>query len=103
MTSPQRDARLHKMSAGLSPVRAPNVPQWRYDPGMDEHFFAESSAWMTQAGLAGTPENEIFSVFCDRCRAAGIPVGRALHLSTRSIRSTRAGCSAGATVRTNPA
>jgi adenylate cyclase len=52
-------------------------PQRRYDPGMDEHFFAETSAWLTQAGLAGTPENEIFSVFCDRCLAAGIPVGRA--------------------------
>src|SRR6185437_8657473 len=50
-------------------------PLRRYDPGMDEHFFAETSAWLTQAGLAGTPENEIFSVFCDRCLTAGIPVG----------------------------
>jgi len=52
-------------------------PLRRYDPGMDEHFFAETSAWLTQAGLAGTPENEIFSVFCDRCLTAGIPIGRA--------------------------
>lgn len=44
---------------------------------MNERFFAEVSAWLTQAGLAGTPENEIFSVFCDRCLAAGIPLGRA--------------------------
>ena len=44
---------------------------------MDERFFADLSAWLTQAGLAGTPENDIFSVFCDRCVAAGIPLGRA--------------------------
>ncbi len=44
---------------------------------MNEAFFAELSAWLTQAGLAGTPETEIVSVFCDRCVAAGIPLGRA--------------------------
>jgi adenylate cyclase len=44
---------------------------------MNERFFADLSAWLTQAGLAGTPENDIFSVFCDRCVAAGIPLGRA--------------------------
>src|SRR5499426_2298701 len=44
---------------------------------MDERFFADLSAWLTQAGLAGTPETDIFSVFCDRCVAAGIPLGRA--------------------------
>ena len=48
-----------------------------YSPRMNERFFAEMSAWLAQAGLAGTPENEIFSVFCDRCLAAGIPLGRA--------------------------
>ena len=32
---------------------------------------------MTQAGLAGTPETDIVSVFCGRCVAAGIPLGRA--------------------------
>jgi adenylate cyclase len=44
---------------------------------MNEGFFAELSAWLIQAGLAGTPETEIISVFCDRCVAAGIPLARA--------------------------
>jgi adenylate cyclase len=44
---------------------------------MNEGFFAELSAWLAQAGLAGTPETEIISVFCDRCVAAGIPLARA--------------------------
>jgi adenylate cyclase len=44
---------------------------------MNDAFFTELSAWLTQAGLAGTPETEIISVFCDRCVAAGIPLGRA--------------------------
>src|SRR5215510_6634076 len=44
---------------------------------MNERFFADVSAWLTQAGLAGTPENDIFCVFCDRCVAAGISLGRA--------------------------
>ncbi len=44
---------------------------------MNEVFFADLSAWLTQAGLAGTPETEIVSVFCDRCVAAGIPLARA--------------------------
>src|SRR5262245_23714191 len=52
-------------------------PLWRYSPGMNERFFADLSAWLTQAGLAGTPETVIFSMFCDRCVAAGIPLGRA--------------------------
>src|SRR5438105_1010211 len=45
--------------------------------GMNDAFFIELSAWLTHAGLAGTPETEIVSVFCDRCVAAGIPLGRA--------------------------
>src|SRR5262249_27210459 len=52
-------------------------PLRRYSSDMNERFFADLSAWLTQAGLAGTPETEIFSVFCDRCAAAGIPLGRA--------------------------
>src|SRR6476620_2820615 len=44
---------------------------------MNERFFADLSAWLMQAGLAGTPETGIFSGFCDRCVAAGIPLGRA--------------------------
>jgi len=43
---------------------------------MKEILF-ELSAWLTQAGLAGTSETDIVSVFCDRCVAAGIPLGRA--------------------------
>jgi adenylate cyclase len=44
---------------------------------MNENLFAELVAWLTEAGLAGTPESDIFSVFCDRCVGAGIPLGRA--------------------------
>ena len=43
---------------------------------MNELFFAELSAWLTQAGLAGTSETEIVSGFCDRCVAAGLPLAR---------------------------
>jgi adenylate cyclase len=48
-----------------------------YNRGMNENLFTELSAWMTHAGLAGTPETDIVSVFCDRCVAAGIPLDRA--------------------------
>jgi adenylate cyclase len=44
---------------------------------MDEKFFSEWSAWLTEAGLAGTADTDIFSGFCERCIAAGIPLGRA--------------------------
>jgi adenylate cyclase len=44
---------------------------------MNENLFTELSTWLTRAGLAGTPETDIVSVFCDRCVAAGIPLGRA--------------------------
>jgi adenylate cyclase len=45
---------------------------------MNDAAFAELSAWLTQAGLAGTSEIEIVSGFCERCVAAGLPVARAL-------------------------
>jgi len=45
---------------------------------MNDAFFAELSAWLTQAGLAGTSETDIVSGFCDRCVAAGLPLARAL-------------------------
>jgi hypothetical protein len=48
-----------------------------YNRGMNENLFTELSAWMTHAGLAGIPETDIVSVFCDRCVEAGIPLGRA--------------------------
>jgi adenylate cyclase len=44
---------------------------------MNEKLFSELPAWLTQAGLAGTPDTDIFSGFCDRSVAAGIPLGRA--------------------------
>jgi adenylate cyclase len=53
---------------------------WLYSRGMDEAFFGELSAWLTQAGLAGTPETDIVAGFCDRCVAAGLPLARALLL-----------------------
>src|SRR5215468_2757598 len=45
---------------------------------MNEGFFAELSAWLTEAGLASTPETAIVSGFCDRCVAAGLPLARSL-------------------------
>jgi adenylate cyclase len=51
---------------------------WLYSRGMNDAFFAELSAWLTQAGLAGTSETDIVSGFCDRCVAAGLPLARAL-------------------------
>ena len=46
---------------------------------MIEEVFAELSAWVTQAGLAGTAETDIVNGFCERCVAAGLPLGR-VHL-----------------------
>jgi len=43
---------------------------------MNEAFFSELSEWLTQAGLAGMPETDIVSGFCDRCVAAGLPLAR---------------------------
>ena len=43
---------------------------------MNEAFFAELSAWLMQAGLAGTSETDIVSGFCVRCVAAGLPLAR---------------------------
>ena len=47
---------------------------------MNETLFGELSAWLIQAGLAGTSETDIVSGFCDRCVAAGLPLARALVL-----------------------
>jgi hypothetical protein len=44
---------------------------------MNENLSTELLAWLTQAGLGGTSETDIVSVFCDRCVTAGIPLGRA--------------------------
>jgi adenylate cyclase len=50
----------------------------RYNRGMNEKLLADLSVWLTQAGLAGTPDTDIVSVFCERCVAAGIPLARVL-------------------------
>jgi adenylate cyclase len=47
---------------------------------MNDAAFAELSAWLTQAGLAGTSEIDIVSGFCDRCVAVGLPLARVLVL-----------------------
>ncbi len=43
---------------------------------MNEAFFTELSTWLTRAGLAGVPEPEILSGFCERCVASGLPLSR---------------------------
>jgi adenylate cyclase len=45
---------------------------------MNEQLFRELSAWVTQAGLTGTPATHIVSEFCNRCVAAGIPLARSM-------------------------
>jgi adenylate cyclase len=57
---------------------------------MNEKLFTELSAWLTQAGLAGTSETDIVSVFCDRCVTAGIPLGRA-HLAIDTLHPVHEG------------
>jgi adenylate cyclase len=47
-----------------------------YSRGMNEIFFGELSAWLIQAGLAGSSETDIVSGFCDRCVAVGLPLAR---------------------------
>ena len=43
---------------------------------MNEVLVAELPVWLTQAGLAGESETAIIDGFCERCAAAGIPLGR---------------------------
>src|SRR5215472_18043174 len=57
---------------------------------MKQSFLTELSAWLTQAGLAGTSEIEIVSGFCERCVAAGIPLGRA-HLAIDTLHPVHEG------------
>jgi len=57
---------------------------------MNENLSTELSAWLTQAGLAGAPETDIFSAFCDRCVAAGIPLGRA-HMAIDTLHPVHEG------------
>jgi hypothetical protein len=52
---------------------------------MNEASLNALSAWLTQAGLAGTAETDIVSEFCGRCVAAGIPLGRAQLFCRRLI------------------
>jgi adenylate cyclase len=57
---------------------------------MNENLSSELLPLLTQAGLAGTPESDIFSMFCDRCVAAGIPLGRA-HLAIDTLHPVHEG------------
>src|SRR5262249_41625370 len=56
----------------------PNGVLRLYSRSVNEAFFVDLSAWLTQAGLAGASETDIVSGFCDRCVAAGLPLARAL-------------------------
>src|ERR1700675_266444 len=58
---------------GQRPLRREGL----YNVGMNEASINALAAWLTQAGLAGTSETDIVSGFCDRCVAAGLPLGRA--------------------------
>ena len=50
---------------------------------MNDAAFIDLSAWLTQAGLAGASETDILCGFCERCVAAGLPLGRAqAHIDT---------------------
>jgi adenylate cyclase len=65
--------------ADIAPRQTRSVPAGTfqlYSRSMNEAFFAELSAWLTQAGLAGTSETDIVSGFCERCVAAGLPLAR---------------------------
>src|SRR5437868_15239973 len=44
---------------------------------MKAELHSEIAAWLMQAGLAGETENAIVDGFCERCVAAGLPIGRA--------------------------
>ena len=55
----------------------PSGALWLYSRGVNEAFFADLSAWLTQAGLAGTSETDILAGCCGRCVAAGLPLARA--------------------------
>ena len=41
---------------------------------------ADPVAWVTQAGIAGTPELDLLRGFCERVLARGVPISRALML-----------------------
>src|SRR5262249_57599042 len=79
---PCMSASLRKPSeiAALARIdaRCQNPTLWLYNRGVNEASFAELSEWLTQAGLAGAPETDIVSGFCERCVAAGLPLARAL-------------------------
>jgi len=34
--------------------------------------------WLVRQGLTGLPENDLLRGFCERCRAAGMPLSRAI-------------------------
>src|SRR5581483_8698038 len=44
---------------------------------MDQALLADIPPWLTKAGLTGMAEPDILAGFCERCVAAGLPLGRA--------------------------
>jgi adenylate cyclase len=47
---------------------------------MDKSHIERLSAWLIQSGLAGASETALLHGFCDRCKAAGLDLSRALAL-----------------------
>lgn len=47
---------------------------------MEERDLQDITAWLIRQGLAGVPETMLLQGFCDRCRAQGVPVDRAVVL-----------------------
>ncbi|MBV9079448.1 MAG: adenylate/guanylate cyclase domain-containing protein [Methylobacteriaceae bacterium] len=45
---------------------------------MDEARLADAGLWVTEAGLTGAPEVELFCGFCERVRDSGVSVANAL-------------------------
>lgn len=43
---------------------------------LDEMVLKELGAWVTEAGLVGTAENDLLRGFCERAVAAGLPLSR---------------------------
>jgi adenylate cyclase len=50
---------------------------YKNEGSMDDAQFAELSAWITEAGLAGQTETAILDGFCERALAFGLPLARA--------------------------
>jgi adenylate cyclase len=47
---------------------------------MKDSDIAEITAWLTQQGLKGATETDLFAGFCEACRRCGLDIGRAMAL-----------------------